>query len=177
MRLKRSTCVGRAVSGGGQALRASPLSGPFVSSHFIALARRRAICEADYPVYTIFLLPKSRRGMLSMASRMMIQRARQWAYQTSAKGHQQRPISLVVTAPSCPCPSPPPVSTGFSNSLTNVFSDYMTSLSVWLIKRTYQPSLLRKKRMHGYLKRSESVGGRKILRRRKAKKRARLFGA
>jgi large subunit ribosomal protein L34 len=124
-----------------------------------------------------FLRSKSRIGMLSVASRMMIQRARQWAYQTAAKPHQQRCISLAVTAPPCACPSPPTLVTSLSNSLTNVVSEFMTSLSVWLIKRTYQPSLLRKKRMHGYLKRSESVGGRKILRRRKAKKRARLFGA
>jgi large subunit ribosomal protein L34 len=50
-------------------------------------------------------------------------------------------------------------------------------LAIWLIKRTFQPSLLRKKRKCGYLKRSKSVGGRKILKRRRAKGRQRLFGA
>jgi len=48
---------------------------------------------------------------------------------------------------------------------------------IWLIKRTYQPSLLRKKRKSGLLKRRKTVGGRKILKRRRAKGRARLFGA
>lgn len=56
-------------------------------------------------------------------------------------------------------------------------SDLLHSLAVWLIKRTYQPSLLRKKRKSGYLKRRQTVGGRKIFKRRRAKGRARLFGA
>ena len=47
----------------------------------------------------------------------------------------------------------------------------------WLIKRTFQPSIIRKKRKCGYLKRSKSAGGRKILRRRREKGRSRLFGA
>ncbi len=61
--------------------------------------------------------------------------------------------------------------------LSGILSDYLTSISIWWIKRTFQPSILRKKRKHGWLNRSKSVGGRKILKRRKAKGRARLFGA
>jgi large subunit ribosomal protein L34 len=51
------------------------------------------------------------------------------------------------------------------------------SWALWLLKRTYQPSLLRKKRKCGYLKRRKTVGGRNILKRRQAKGRKRLFGA
>mmetsp|Transcript_50146 Transcript_50146/g.76261 ORF Transcript_50146/g.76261 Transcript_50146/m.76261 type:complete len:118 (+) Transcript_50146:124-477(+) len=61
---------------------------------------------------------------------------------------------------------------GAANSMLEAFSTW-----IWLIKRTFQPSLLRKKRKYGHLRRKESVGGRKILKRRMAKKRARLFGA
>lgn len=49
-------------------------------------------------------------------------------------------------------------------------------LSTWLIKRTYQPSIIRKRRKHGFMKRKESVGGRRVLKRRLAKGRIRLGG-
>ncbi|MGK3754780.1 MAG: large subunit ribosomal protein L34 [Bacillariaceae sp.] len=57
------------------------------------------------------------------------------------------------------------------------FSSSILSWAIWLIKRTYQPSLLKKKRKCGYLKRRQTVGGRKILKRRRQKGRKRLFGA
>jgi len=134
--------------------------------------------------------------MLSFASRMMRHSTRRWGQQTVVKSQQQqqRAFHVDMILPSYSHYNPTTsVSTTISdcdfnhnnnnnnnnnnNSLSTILGDYITSLSVWLIKRTFQPSLLRKKRKHGYLKRSESVGGRKILRRRKAKNRARLFGA
>lgn len=65
-----------------------------------------------------------------------------------------------------------------SSSISSIsLPSFIPSLAVWFLKRTYQPSLLRKKRKCGFLKRQQTVGGRKILERRRAKGRARLFGA
>ena len=50
------------------------------------------------------------------------------------------------------------------------------NLSTWFIKRTFQPSIIRKRRKAGFLTRQKTVGGRRVLARRKQKGRMRLGG-
>ncbi len=75
------------------------------------------------------------------------------------------------------------VATTTSSSLISVGEKLVDSLqsllddiSTWFIKRTYQPSIIRKRRKHGFRRRKESVGGRRVLKRRMAKGRSRLGG-
>lgn len=45
---------------------------------------------------------------------------------------------------------------------------------VFALKRTYQPKARRHKRVHGFLKRMRSTGGKSVLRRRRLKGRKKL---
>jgi large subunit ribosomal protein L34 len=55
-------------------------------------------------------------------------------------------------------------------------SETVLTQAIWLIKRTFQPSIIRKKRKMGFLVRQRTVGGRRTLNRRAAKGRKRLGG-
>ena len=52
----------------------------------------------------------------------------------------------------------------------------LVNVSVWFIKRTFQPSIMKRKRRMGFLVRQRTVGGRKVLKRRREKGRRRLDG-
>lgn len=78
-------------------------------------------------------------------------------------------IGSVATTTSTPLVS---VGEKLIDSLQSILGD----LSTWFIKRTYQPSIIRKRRKHGFRRRKESVGGRRVLKRRMAKGRIRLGG-
>jgi large subunit ribosomal protein L34 len=127
----------------------------------------------------------TQESMLSFASRMMSGRVLHFGRHAMRSTNSLRPFScglhLQATSPAgtlSTIASPPGVaSSSISNKLSLIVNDCLASISIWLIKRTFQPSLLRKKRKHGFLQRSATPGGRKILKRRKAKGRARLFGA
>ena len=65
---------------------------------------------------------------------------------------------------------------GVARMIPSSLSEIWNGLSTWLIKRTFQPSIIRKRRKTGFLKRQKSVGGRRVLQRRRNKGRKRLGG-
>lgn len=64
-----------------------------------------------------------------------------------------------------------------SSGLGDVVRRGLTELfnaGLWLIKRTFQPSLIRRKRKHGFLARTADKDGIRVLNRRRAKGRRKL---
>eukprot|EP00558_Chaetoceros_sp_UNC1202_P003082 CAMPEP_0197238234 /NCGR_PEP_ID=MMETSP1429-20130617/4772_1 /TAXON_ID=49237 /ORGANISM="Chaetoceros sp., Strain UNC1202" /LENGTH=86 /DNA_ID=CAMNT_0042697343 /DNA_START=196 /DNA_END=456 /DNA_ORIENTATION=+ len=81
---------------------------------------------------------------------------------------QLNPSSLVI-------PSPSTSTSASVQSLSSLLPQLWNEFTV-MIKRTFQPSIIRKRRKTGFLQRQKSVGGRRILERRAKKGRARLGG-
>jgi large subunit ribosomal protein L34 len=77
--------------------------------------------------------------------------------------------------PTIPSPTTTTLTAAITSGTPSV-SAVLHDLWVWCIKRTFQPSIIRKKRKTGFLVRLRTVGGRRMLARRKAKKRTRLGG-
>lgn len=84
-------------------------------------------------------------------------------------------LALTIPQPNIFTTIPSIASSTFSlirNCVSLVFNDIFSG--IMMIKRTFQPSLVRMKRKHGFLARQQTKDGRKVLNRRKNKGRRRL---
>jgi large subunit ribosomal protein L34 len=72
--------------------------------------------------------------------------------------------------------APPVITSGLMKGISRITNSFgvIFDLSLWLIKRTWQPSIIKRKRKHGFLYRMSTRHGRKIIRNRNAKKRTRI---
>lgn len=87
-------------------------------------------------------------------------------------------FNLMNFTPSIPVPAEYAASSSLGLSRGLIFPyislQGLIDQAIIYIKRTWQPSLVKRKRKHGFLERQKSVGGRKILKRRMKKNRKRL---
>ena len=85
-------------------------------------------------------------------------------------------VARPFTAAAAAWPQAPAVY-GESGSWLDALRDAVGAVGLWLIKRTYQPSRLKRNRKFGFLNRSATRGGRRVLDRRRQKGRHKLIVA
>lgn len=119
---------------------------------------------------------------------------RRWTMPSSPVSRAQTVIMNNITAPISWLPLPrwttfsPTNTTAVTSSITTTTTTTtsLTSttptapmsvwqdMAIWFMKRTFQPSIVRKKRKQGYLARQSTPGGRRVLQRRRLKGRKRI---
>jgi large subunit ribosomal protein L34 len=126
---------------------------------------------------------KLSQAALQRSSQVMVGASRNQILSSQSQPAGRRTMSTMVLQPS---PSPSMYASMYANVVADArqaavqsslgFWNQATAGAIWLIKRTFQPSIIRKKRKMGFLVRQRTVGGRRTLNRRAAKGRARLGG-
>mmetsp|Transcript_12700 Transcript_12700/g.23810 ORF Transcript_12700/g.23810 Transcript_12700/m.23810 type:complete len:126 (-) Transcript_12700:311-688(-) len=117
------------------------------------------------------LTSMARRGMQQcQTGRLLVAEQPLWFWPT--RGGAGTPLvetcrkySMVIDTPK------QTIVSSISESLPSLWNEFTL-----LIKRTFQPSIIRKRRKTGFLTRHKSVGGRRVLERRARKGRARMGG-
>lgn len=85
-------------------------------------------------------------------------------------------VTTIPTSSSSAATTRPPASPLSFPSVNSIFDRLINELAdgIMLLKRTFQPSLMRRKRKHGFLSRLNDRNGRKVLNRRLEKGRRQL---
>lgn len=108
--------------------------------------------------------------------------ARSFGWTTVARNHSLAPASFSMEPvsfwPQSPLEKTHGIMSGGATaqpaSLVERVGNWLLDSGLWLIKRTFQPSLIRRKRKHGFLARSADKDGITILNRRRRKGRRKL---
>jgi large subunit ribosomal protein L34 len=106
---------------------------------------------------------------MSLANRLLLPTMTRFGF--SAKSLAKRTFVAPPVMLSTAGPAPLQMITPFKSAgLSSMLTDFVEG-AIWFIKRTFQPSLIRRKRKHGFLSRISTNNGNKTLSRRRQKNR------